>query len=94
VAGFVGAGKTLRRLDLLQAADALVPARTDAGGPSIGPTATLADAMGALLTGDGPAVRVVDGGTVVGEITLDSLRAALRDPQADAGVEADVEVET
>jgi osmoprotectant transport system ATP-binding protein len=92
VADFVGAGRTLRRLDLLTAADALVPGRTTGGGPSVAPAATLADAMAALLTSDGPSVPVVDGGSVLGEVTLDSIRAALRESQVD--VEVDVEVDT
>jgi osmoprotectant transport system ATP-binding protein len=91
VADFVGAGRTLRRLDLLTAADAVVPGRATGSGPSVTPAATMADAMTALLTGDGPSVRVVDGGSVVGEVTLDSIRAVLRKVQVDS--EVDVEVE-
>jgi hypothetical protein len=34
--------------------------------------------MGALLTGDAPAVRVVEDGTLRGVVTLESIRAALR----------------
>jgi osmoprotectant transport system ATP-binding protein len=92
VADFVGAGRTLRRLDLLSAADALAPpgsaAETD--GPAVAPTATLADVMAALLTTDGAAVRVVADGAASGVITLDSIRAALRRdaPHGDVEVEA------
>jgi hypothetical protein len=53
--------------------------------------------MAALLTSDGPSVRVVDGGSVLGEVTLDSIRAALRQSQArqsHVDSEVDVEVET
>jgi osmoprotectant transport system ATP-binding protein len=86
VAGFVGAGRTLRRLDLLSAGDALLPAGppgdapdgTPTGGPAVAPEATLAEAMAALLTSDAPTVRVLDGVSVVGVVTLDSIRAALR----------------
>ena len=85
VADFVGAGRTLRRLDLLSAADALALRRPDApgtpagaDGPAVAPGATLADVMAALLTSDGPTVRVVDGGSTLGTVTLESIRAALR----------------
>jgi osmoprotectant transport system ATP-binding protein len=78
VAGFVGAGRTLRRLDLLSAADALRPADGAGRGPAVAPAATLAEVMAALLTGDAPSVPVVDGGVVLGAVTLDSIRAALR----------------
>jgi osmoprotectant transport system ATP-binding protein len=96
VADFVGAGRTLRRLDLLTAADALAasaPATGDgpaADGPAVPPSATLADALAALLTGDTPAVRVVADGTVRGVVTLDSIRAVLRTPPPSHG---EVEVE-
>jgi osmoprotectant transport system ATP-binding protein len=102
VADFVGAGRTLRRLDLLTAADALAaadvlaasaPATGDgpaADGPAVPPSATLADALAALLTGDAPAVRVVADGTVRGVVTLDSIRSALRTPPPSHG---EVEVE-
>ena len=77
VADFVGAGRTLRRLDLLCAADAL--AAGGAGdGPTVPPDATLADVMAALLTSDAPAVRVAGDGPAVGWVTLDSIRAALQ----------------
>jgi osmoprotectant transport system ATP-binding protein len=78
VADFVGAGRTLRRLDLLAATDALAGAGVTENGPSVPSDATLADVMAALLTTDAPAVRVVGNGAVVGSVTLDSIRAALR----------------
>ena len=86
VADFVGAGRTLRRLDLLSARDALSRHGPDAAadGPVLGPTATLSDAMGALLTSDVPAVRIVDEGAVLGVVSLDSIRAALRREAAPA----------
>jgi osmoprotectant transport system ATP-binding protein len=82
VADFVGAGRTLRRLDLLAATDALVAEGVTEDGPSVPPDATLADVMAALLTSDAPAVRVVGNGAVVGWVTLDSIRAALRQEDA------------
>ncbi|HEV7688467.1 MAG TPA: ATP-binding cassette domain-containing protein, partial [Acidimicrobiia bacterium] len=97
VADFVGAGRTLRRLDLLTAADALVPGRATGSGPSVAPAATLADAMAALLTSNGSSVRVIDGDSVLGEVTLESIRAVLRRSQArqsQVDSEVDVEVET
>jgi osmoprotectant transport system ATP-binding protein len=95
VAGFVGAGRTLRRLGLLSATDALVP-RGDAGrsdGVGVPPGATLAEVVGALLTGEAAAVRVVDGDTALGVVTVDSIRRALRrdapppDPQSEVEVD-------
>ena len=55
VADFVGAGRTLRRLDLLSAADALTDQRRGGArtGRRVPPEATLADVMAALLTSDG-----------------------------------------
>jgi len=97
VADFVGAGRTLRRLDLLAAADALTPAGPPAPGPTVPSDATLADAMAALLTSDAPAVGVVENGSVLGAVTLDSIRAVLRRDDTAAGPEArshgEVEVE-
>jgi osmoprotectant transport system ATP-binding protein len=80
VADFVGSGRTLRRLDVLSAAEALAPAAptpADAGS-AVDRRATLAEVMAALLTSDAPAVPVVDDGRVVGVVTLDSIRSALR----------------
>ncbi len=108
VADFVGSGRTLRRLDLLSAADALAlrpPIASEAGGAigataapdaAVAPDATLADVVAALLTGDGAAVRVVEGGSVLGTVTLDSIRAALRETAADPAVpevQGEVELE-
>jgi osmoprotectant transport system ATP-binding protein len=78
VADFVGAGRTLRRLDLLSATDALDTGGAAGEGPTIAPDATLADVMAALLTSDADAVRIMTNGSVVGSVTLDSIRAALR----------------
>ena len=103
VAEFVGAGRTLRRLDLLSAADGLVPDPPDvpgspAGvdGPAVAPGATLADVLAALLTGDTPSVRVVDGDAPLGTVTLDSIRRALRHHAGappHAGTDVEVELE-
>src|SRR5439155_4333032 len=80
VADFVGAGRTLRRLDLLSAADALVPPGSAAGsdGPTVPPAATLADVMSVLLNGADQAVSVGDEAGALGVVTLDSIRTALR----------------
>lgn len=78
VADFVGAGRTLRRLDLLSAADAIGQAPGSGDGPAVAPSASLADVMAALLTSDGDAVRVVDEGAPLGVVTLESIRVALR----------------
>jgi osmoprotectant transport system ATP-binding protein len=96
VAGFVGAGRTLRRLDLLSASDALAPAdgaTPPADGRALSRTASLAEAMSALLTGDAPSVPVVDGGRVLGAVTLDSIRAALRLPPPPSESHGEVEIE-
>ncbi|HZQ75827.1 MAG TPA: ABC transporter ATP-binding protein [Acidimicrobiia bacterium] len=99
VADFVGAGRTLRRLDLLSAADALAPAGSapaaGGDGPAVAAGATLADVMTALLTSEGPSVRVVDADAVLGVVTIDSIRAALRrgtGPQPDAAVDGEAGV--
>jgi osmoprotectant transport system ATP-binding protein len=78
VADFVGAGRTLRRLDLLSATDALVTDGPAGEGPTVAPDATLADVLAALLSTDAPAVRVAGNDSVLGVITLESIRAALR----------------
>jgi osmoprotectant transport system ATP-binding protein len=78
VADFVGAGRTLRRLDLLSAGEALATGGPAGEGPTVSPDATLADVMAALLTTEAPAVRVVSDGSVLGSVTLESIRAALR----------------
>ena len=86
VSDFVGAGRTLRRLDLLTAADAVAAGSSPAAGreATVSSDATLSDVMAALLTSDAPAVRVVDDGSVRGLVTLDSIRAALRDSGQDS----------
>jgi osmoprotectant transport system ATP-binding protein len=81
VADFVGAGRTLRRLDLLSAGDAATVTGTgtgEGGGPTVAAAAPLSDAMAALLTSDAAAVRVIADGRAVGVVTLESIRAALR----------------
>jgi osmoprotectant transport system ATP-binding protein len=91
VADFVGAGRALRRLDLLSAADALAAPseRLGSEGPAVAPEATLAEVMSALLAGDAPAVRVVDTGRTLGLVTLESIRSALRREDSQAVVEAE-----
>jgi osmoprotectant transport system ATP-binding protein len=91
VADFVGAGRALRRLDLLSAADALAAPSEGLGseGPAVAPEATLAEVMSALLAGDAPAVRVVDTGRTLGLVTLESIRSALRREDSQAVVEAE-----
>ena len=79
VADFVGSGRTLRRLDLLPATDAITTGGGAGEGPTVSADATLADVMTALLSTDAPTVRVADGRSILGVVTLDSIRAALRD---------------
>ena len=81
VAGFVGAGRTLRRLDLLAAGDALdrsAPGPPPAGAPTVTAAASLADVVSALLTSDSPIVAVTADGSTTGVVSLESIRAALR----------------
>ncbi len=95
VADFVGAGRTLRRLDLLPAASALALSRPAAvDGPTVSAAGTLADVMTALLTTDAPSVRVVDGDATLGIVTLESIRTALRrdtGPQPEPPVDSEAE---
>jgi len=97
VADFVGAGRTLRRLDLLSAREAMdrpTAAMAPGDGPTVPPDATLADVMAALLTADTDAVRVVDDGSDLGRVTIDSIRAALRrDAPSPAFTNPNAEVE-
>jgi osmoprotectant transport system ATP-binding protein len=95
VADFVGAGRALRRLDLLSAAEALAAPGAPGSdgleevGAVVAPDATLAAVMGALLTSDAPAVRVVENGSTVGIVTMESIRSALR--RDDSQVELEIE---
>ena len=87
VADFVGSGRTLRRLDLLTAGEALAApdgrggaaaaAARAATGP-VPPGTTLADVLAGLLTGDAEAVEVADGARRLGVVTIDSIRSALQ----------------
>lgn len=83
VAGFVGAGRTLKRLGLVPVEMALVPPPAGAGPAPLVAGASLADALEALLGRDAPWVAVVDGARVVGAVTLESVRAALRRGEAE-----------
>jgi osmoprotectant transport system ATP-binding protein len=98
VADFVGASRTLRRLDLLSAKEAMnrppATAPDSAEGPTVPPDATLADVVAALLTADTDAIRVVDDGSALGLVTIDSIRAALRrDGPSSAPTNPNAEVE-
>jgi osmoprotectant transport system ATP-binding protein len=84
VSDFVGSATGLRRLSVVGLdRDALEPVSDLPAAASIDLSATLADAMVALLASDGLRVRVLDGGTPVGEVTPEVLQKALR--TADAG---------
>ena len=90
VAGFVGAGATLKRLGLLPVTVA-VEAGGAAGAGRVDAGATLAEATEALLRADGSAVAVVDGDRTLGVVTLASIQGALRraadgGPDGGAGV--------
>ncbi|MGH8527194.1 MAG: ABC transporter ATP-binding protein, partial [Gammaproteobacteria bacterium] len=71
VADFVGSGRTLRRLDLLPATGALTTDGRAGEGPTVSADATLADVMTALLSTDAPTVRVADGGSILGVVTIE-----------------------
>jgi hypothetical protein len=55
----------------------------------VAPDATLADVMGALLTSDAPAVRVIENASTLGVVTLESIRSALRNDDSHAEVETE-----
>jgi osmoprotectant transport system ATP-binding protein len=81
VAGFVGAGRGLRRLRVTAIARRDV---VDAGALDVRSLrrvplgASLEDALAALLLDDAPAVAVTDGDVVLGVLTPDGLHAAAR----------------
>jgi osmoprotectant transport system ATP-binding protein len=80
VASFVGSGRTLERLALLPVSQAMDPTTAPpAGMGTVTADATLAEALSELLTNDAPGVAVVEGGRVVGVVTLASIREALRE---------------
>ena len=81
VAGFVGAGATLKRLGVMAVTDALDPDAGPDGHPdraSVPATASLAEATEALLAAPVPAVTVVEGTQHLGVVTLASIQSALR----------------
>ena len=80
VAGFVGAGATLKRLGLLPVTTAVRPG-VPAGGGDVDAGATLAEATEALLRAEGASIGVVDGDRMLGVVTLASIQDALRQPQ-------------
>ncbi|MGH8992994.1 MAG: ABC transporter ATP-binding protein, partial [Acidimicrobiia bacterium] len=84
VAGFVGAGATLKRLGLLPVTVA-VEAGGPAGGGRVAAGATLAEATDALLRAEGASVTVMEGDRVVGVVTLASIQSALRRSEDGAG---------
>ena len=84
VAGFVGADRGLKRLQVTPIeVDDLEPVPVEGpgldGAPSVPLGATLRDAVSAMLLDDGGRVAVVDdGGSVVGVLTPASIQAAAR----------------
>jgi len=89
VASFVGAGRMLKRLDLVPVEAALeggVPPPAARGGAGTVPAgASLAEAMAELVAHDAPFVTVLQDGRVSGLVTLESIRAALRRDDAGEG---------
>jgi osmoprotectant transport system ATP-binding protein len=88
VAEFVGAARGLRRLSV-------TPIRTeDLEPPAPGPwttipvTASLEDALAAMMRQDEPKVAVTDDGRTVGLLTPDAIHAALRRSVSRTGAEA------
>ena len=77
VAGFVGDGRILKSLRFLPVSPAVVELRAGEA-PAVAATATLDDALAALLTHDAGWVAVVDGDRVLGAVTLESIYAAVR----------------
>jgi osmoprotectant transport system ATP-binding protein len=89
VAEFVGAGRTLKHLDLVPVEAALEPGvpppDADGRAGTVPAGASLAEAMAELVAHDAPVVAVVADGRVTGVVTLESIRAALRQDVAGAG---------
>ncbi len=86
VAGFVGAGRTLKRLEVAAVEEGLVlpggqpdtSARDPGAAPTVPAGATLAAALDALLAHDAGEVVVERDGRMLGVVTFESLRATLR----------------
>ena len=81
VAGFVGAGATLKRLGVVAVTEALDPAAgpdRHPDGVSVPAHASLAEATEALLAAPVSVVTVVEGTRSLGVVTLASIQSALR----------------
>ena len=83
VEDFVGADRALKRLALLRVADAELESGDGGDGPALSPSTSLRDALAALLQDPGGRLPVVDGDRPLGALTVDAVRARLRD---EAGV--------
>jgi osmoprotectant transport system ATP-binding protein len=75
IAEFVGADRTLKRLALITAGAAAVPAAAAPGAPSVLPATSLRDVLSALLASGADSAAVTDAdGTSHGSISLAAIR--------------------
>lgn len=82
VADFVGVDRTLRRLSLVRAADAVETGDAPAGSPCLSGTANLREVLSTLLASGTDEATILDGaGTVLGRITLAAIRARSAGPE-------------
>ena len=79
VAEFVGPDRALRRLAVVPIDRSLLSPPQEAQLVEVPASASLKDAMSALLAGDHDAVRVVDGDRPLGDLTLEALHCTLRE---------------
>lgn len=76
VADFVGVDRTLRRLSLVRAANAVETGDAPADSPRLGGSANLREVLSTLLASGSDEATILDGaGTVLGRITLAAIRA-------------------
>ena len=79
VAEFVGGDRGLKLLSVTRVTDAaLEPGTAPAGAVRVESSASLEDALGALLLSESPAVEVWNGQARLGVLTLDAIHRALR----------------
>jgi osmoprotectant transport system ATP-binding protein len=80
VEDFLGEGRLVRRLALIKVRDVKLIPPNGASPPatSVDASASLRDALDAVLRADDGRVRVIDGDSVLGIVTFDAIREASR----------------
>jgi len=78
VAEFVGPDRAVRRLAVVPIDRSLLTPPREGPLPEVPASASLREAMAALLASDGDAVRVVEHGRPVGDLSLEALHRTLR----------------